>query len=74
MIIKKDTILKISHNRKGRFFGMATREFDSKKEEFYPIVVAQLAPVYGITDKWKTGEEIPCKKDLCKIKLVEELK
>jgi len=70
MKIKKGTILEVNHSRTGLFYGMAMKDFDTEKEEFYPIQVAQKKTVSGLNTEWKDGEEIPCRDILCKIKIV----
>ena len=37
MKIKKGTELRVNHCRKGKFIGEATEDFDTDKNEFYPI-------------------------------------
>ena len=69
MIIKKGTLLEVSHNRKGNFIGIADEDFDTEKTEFYPISLAQKRMVEGISNDWKKGETIPCRASLCKIKI-----
>ena len=39
MKIIKGTILKVYHKKKGVFCGKAKRDFDTDKEEFYPIIL-----------------------------------
>ena len=48
MKIKKDTLLRVKHNRKGEFLGRAMEDFDTEKEEFYPIIVVQIKSVVGM--------------------------
>ena len=72
MKIKKGTKLLIGHSRKGEFKAIAIKDFDTEKEEFYPVAVAQ-DQVCGMSDAWVEGEEIPCRRSLCKIiKVVEK--
>jgi len=71
MIIKKGTFLNVRHSRKGNFKGIATKDFDTEKEEFYPIAVMQEKPVEGLDTEWKQGEEIPCRNTLCKIEIIK---
>lgn len=74
MIVKKGTLLGINHCRKGGFKGIAKEDFDTETREFYPIVVAPQNFVSGINTEWEQGEEIPCRKNLCKIKILGEEK
>ena len=85
MKVKKNEILEVNHCRKGKFVGITLRAFDTAKEEFYPIAVAQEEPITGIgggftgmigttvsRTQWRTGEEIPCRNTLCTIKKVKK--
>jgi len=66
MKISKGTIVSVNHSRKGKFQAMAIKDFDTQKEEFYPL--ALVTPrVKGMNNDWVTGEEIPCRNSLCKI-------
>lgn len=75
MKIKKGTLLKVNHSRKGTFEGIAIKDFDTTKEEFYPIALAQKNPIKGISInmEWIEGEEIPCRNSLCKLTVIKEL-
>jgi len=70
MKIKKGTHLEINHSRKGKFKAIATKDFDTEKDDIYPVAVAQEGRVDGLVKQWLKGEEIPCKAHLCKIKVV----
>lgn len=72
MRIKKGTLLQVEHCRKGCFKGVATRDFDTEKETFYPIAVAPGDAVEGLNTEWREGEEIPCRNTLCKVERVKE--
>lgn len=69
MKIKKGTLLNVQHCRSGNWIGIAIRDFDTEKVEFYPIALAQEKPVEGMNSQWEEGEEMPCRKSLCKIKI-----
>ena len=69
MIVKKGTVLTVTHQRKGKFIGIAQKDFDSKKADFYPIALAQEKAVAGMVNVWEEGESIPCRNTLCSIKL-----
>lgn len=78
MEIKKGQLLNIQHNRKGNFYAIADEDFDSDKTEFYPVRVASRSeggygvPIQGLSNQWKVGEQIPCRKDfVILIKAVE---
>ena len=69
MKIFKGTILKIRHQRNGEFFGMATKDFDSEMEKFYPIQSAQLTTVKGVTNEWELGDSVPCRAEFVTFEL-----
>lgn len=73
MKIKKGELLEIIHTRKGNFKAVATRDFDTEKEEFYPVALHSGSPAkLGIGTagalglglpkyEWDKGDEIPCR-------------
>ena len=69
MRIKKGTLLEVTHCRSGKWLGIATRDFDTDKEEFYPLALAQKYTVKGLNTVWEEGENMPCRNCLCKIKI-----
>lgn len=71
MKIKKDTLLYIKHSRSGNWKGIATRDFDTDKEEFYPIALAQEEAVFGLNTTWEKGDNMPCRNSLCKVEILE---
>ena len=75
MEIKKNTLLNVNHCRKGKFMGIAMKDF-SIDDDWYPIALAQEDGVYGTGNhrtgpKWIIGDEIPCRKSLCEIEVLE---
>lgn len=60
MRVKEGQLVRIFHSRKGLFFAVAVRDFDTEVDEFFPVAVAE-GYVYGLSDAWAVGEEIPCK-------------
>lgn len=68
MQIKKGGLYTVSHNRKGKFKVIPIKDFDSEKEEFYPVVLALDNFVVGLTKEWVAGDIIPCRASLCTIK------
>ena len=70
MFIKKDTKLIVNDKRKGTFKAIATRDFDTETEEFYPVVTQQA--VSGMVNEWLPGESIPCRKGISAIRIDEE--
>lgn len=83
MLIKEGTLLSVDHSRKGEFTAVAKRDFDTE-EEFYPIVLVAGKPnklgggiegLLGVSAgkyEWENGEEIPCRKSLCKIEIMKK--
>ncbi|KKK57181.1 hypothetical protein LCGC14_3057100 [marine sediment metagenome] len=73
MKITKGQHLHVDHERKGKFLGIATRDFDTENEEFYPIASAQGEPIEdrAVGYEWLKGEEVPCRKSLCSISLCQ---
>lgn len=69
MFIKKGQKLVINDRRKGTFKAVATKDFNTDIEEFYPVACCER--VVGLTKVWFTGDEIPARKSLCNISLVE---
>ena len=55
MRYNKGQIFKISHTRKGNFYCQAIKDFDTEKEEFYPLI--------DLSDK----EEFACRGTFCKL-------
>lgn len=70
MNYKKGDLLLIEHCRKGNFFGRAKRDFNTD-EEFYPIISDEIRSIDGLNNSWENGEEIPCRKSLCRISKCE---
>ncbi len=70
MLIQKGTKLLINDIRKGSYLGEAARDFDTEKEEFYPIIAREY--VSGMANEWFDGDEIPCRKGLAKISVMNK--
>ena len=73
MKIKKNTKLKVFHQRHGIFYGKAIKDFDTDLEEFYPIELDQLM-LCGLNTDWVEGDYIPCRNSLCNLEILEEYK
>jgi hypothetical protein len=73
MIVKKGQLLNVNHNRSGKWVGIATKDFDTEKEEWYPIALAQEKPVRGLAREtiWESGDSMPCRNTLCFITIKE---
>ena len=66
MKIEKGQLVRVNHCRKGTFFAIAERAFDTKKEEWYPFVVVQKV-VRGLNTDWIEGDKVPCRGEFCEI-------
>ena len=71
MRIQKGTLVEVWHERSGHWIGKATKTFDTNKEEFYPLVLAQDDPVQGMSNTWYKGEPMAARNTLCKIKILK---
>ena len=68
MHIKEGTRLKVYHNVKGEFYAEADRDFDTT-DEFYPLVALQ--PVAGRNKKYKKGQTMVVRSNLCTVRVEE---
>ena len=55
MIVKAGTNLIVNSKRKGTFKAVATRDFDTETEEFYPVATRQ--NISGMVNEWLPGEK-----------------
>ncbi len=72
MKINKGTLLDVNHTRKGKFIGIATRDFDTDNETFYPIALAEnkvLPTMSAMNDDLIKGDDVPCRNSLCQISI-----
>lgn len=67
MKIQKGTRVQVDSCRKGKYIGVATRDFDTEKDEWYHIAVDQDEPVRGMNTDWFRGDDIPARRGLCKV-------
>jgi hypothetical protein len=67
MKILKGEFLSVIDTRKGNFDAIAIEDFDTEKEEFYPIAVDQKKPIEGMANTWQKGEKIPARRGISKI-------
>ena len=72
MKIKKGTLFLVRDPRKGKYIGKALRDFDTETEEFYPVTPVET--VFGMVNTWEPGDEIPCRKGIAEIKIMEDIK
>lgn len=63
MEIKKNSIVWVNHSRKGKFIAKAIQDFNTEKDEWYPLKLVT-AKVEGLNTTWIEGEEIPCRANL----------
>ena len=70
MIVNKGQLIKVTHVRKGVFEAVAAKDFDTEKEEWYPVVVVFGETIEGLSRAWEYGTRIPCRRSLCKIEVV----
>ena len=71
MLIKKGTVVDVTHSRTGKWRGIAAKNFDTIKDEWYPLLLHQEDNVFGFSTDWEKGEEMPARNHLCKIKIVK---
>lgn len=62
MIIKKETKLKISDNRKGVYYAIANNDFDTE-DEWYDVRLDQ-DYLDGMSITWYRGDKIPARKGI----------
>ncbi len=72
MEIKKGTIVKINCSRKGEYIARVTEDFDTIKDTFYPVELAQVKTIQGLNTFWEMGDSIPCRGSFCKIEIIEK--
>lgn len=67
MKIRKGQTIEVRHIRKGVFKAVALKDFDTVKDDEYPIATWEY--VRGYCFEWYKGDPIPCRRDYCKIKV-----
>lgn len=63
----------VKHQRKGTFKAVALCGFDTEKDEWYSMALAEGEMVKAMSDiigEWIGGEHIPCRASLCTVSLV----
>jgi len=68
MLIKKGQKIFVKHKRKGSFNAIAEKDFDTEKDEWYPIILDD-DMVDGLNTDWVKGEHIPARRGLCSVSL-----
>ena len=66
MKIKKGQLVLVRHSRSGNWHGIARENFDTEKDEWYPLNLSEIQRE-GLNTQWKEGDEIPARRGLCKI-------
>ena len=69
MKITKNTKLIVRDRRKGKFFGIAAKDFDTEVDEFYPILLDQ-PYLSGMANDWEQGEEVPCRRGISEVEVI----
>ncbi len=73
MKLSKNTTVYVHHKRLGKFMGIVASDFDTDIEEFYPIKLYQHKPVYGLSNVFERGDDIPCRNSFVKIIVIDEV-
>ena len=71
MIIKKDTIVQVKSSRKGDYKAIALADFDTEKDEWYPVALAEAKAIVGMSNIWIAGDEVPCRRGMSRIELID---
>jgi hypothetical protein len=67
---QKGTLIDVNHSRSGKWRSIATKDFDTEKDAWYPIALAQEETVYGVVNSREHGADMPARKGLGSIRLV----
>jgi hypothetical protein len=73
MKIKKGTLVQVNHSRSGNWKALATKDFDTKKDEWYPLQLVD-EEVNGMSTSWIKGDEMPARRGHCTIEIVSDIK
>lgn len=68
MKILKGQRIVVKDTRKGRFFAIAKKDFDTVNDEWYPCILDQNI-LYGLSNEWRIGDEVPARRGLCHVEL-----
>jgi hypothetical protein len=68
-MIRKGTLLKVSHQGKGVFFAISENDFDEKTDEFFPVIFLGYAGGFALSDSDCVSLLVP--RALCKITVVK---
>lgn len=66
MKIKSYEMVEVEHSRSGKWHGIATRDFDTETEEWYPLTLAadSPAPMFAsdaYRSEMRAGMAMPCR-------------
>lgn len=70
MRVKSGQYIRVVHQRKGTFYGIATEDFDSEVAHFFPIIIAQPEGLSGVNKGWEQGEAVACRREFCQIEML----
>jgi len=73
MKVKAGEQVKVVKARKSPvpYIARATRDFDTDTDDWWPLVLDQDKPVYGINWEWRKGAELPERKGITEIEKVD---
>jgi len=71
MKIKKGQLVLVKHSRSGNWKGVAEEDFDTEKDEWYPLNLAQESSE-GLTTSWVKGESMPARRGLCEVEVIQK--
>ena len=72
MEIKAGTKLRVFHRRHGAFNGIASKDFNTEEDEFYPIVLDDDC-VEGLSTTFYKGDNMPLRNIFCEIEIVKDI-
>lgn len=70
MKVKKGTLLQVNHSRSGKWKAKAYKDFDTEKDEWYPLVLVEGEVAQDLTQVWINGQKPPARKGLCRVKVI----
>lgn len=71
MKFKKGDKVLVKHSRSGTWNGIVSEDFDTEKDEWYSIKLAEKR-VEGVSTYWEEGEEMPSRRGLCQVFPLED--
>jgi len=61
MKIKKGDKLPVNCRRKGVYNAVATKDFDTEKDDWDAVALDQDEPIQGASSVWEKGDDVPCR-------------